>query len=408
MNDVQRRRRQLADEADEILQKAKKERRDLTDEESEKFDYLHREIERLGIQRIPPRTLQDSEPHHRSRHDDGAEVRALAPEERAVDFVARRQRIDSEDPDRIGLGQFLRASFAGAKTDVERRALSEGTDSEGGFTTPAILGAELLDRLRPVSHVLAAGAQVVPLDSDDHSFARVATDPTPSWRAENSSVSESDPAFDRVRFGVESCAFIVRASRELMEDSVNLETALPQLFVRVMASELDRVALYGDSANGEPVGIRNASGITELSQGTDGAAISDWSELLSIRQSLLEANAEAPEDFIMAPRTAAQIYGATATDGQPLMAPRPLQQVNIRESSKVLTNETQGVSTDASAVFCGGFRHLWIGQRLGVRILPLRERYADYNQIAWLVAARWDVQFDQPSAIGRIIGVTAA
>lgn len=75
-------------------------------------------------------------------------------------------------------------------------------------------------------------------------------------------------------------------------------------------------------------------------------------------------------------------------DRQPLQPPMPVGSMIWRETSTVAIDETPGASSAASTAFVGGFNHVWIGQRLDVRIQLLQERYADLNQVAWLVAAR--------------------
>ena len=57
---------------------------------------------------------------------------ALAPEQR---FTTWAQARSTQDEYRgLSLGGYLRSMVIGAKTDVERRALAEGTDSAGGHT----------------------------------------------------------------------------------------------------------------------------------------------------------------------------------------------------------------------------------------------------------------------------------
>jgi len=95
-------------------------------------------------------------------------------------------------------GRFLRAMVVQDKTDAERRALSEATDSAGGFTVPDMLSAELIDKARAASVVMQAGARTVPLTSDKNTIAKVLTDPTPAWRAEAGTVANSDGTFGAV------------------------------------------------------------------------------------------------------------------------------------------------------------------------------------------------------------------
>lgn len=53
----------------------------------------------------------------------------------------------------------------------------------------------LFDRLRAESVVVRAGARTIPLTSDNQSIAKLASDPTPAFRAEAGAISESDPTF---------------------------------------------------------------------------------------------------------------------------------------------------------------------------------------------------------------------
>ena len=144
-----------------------------------------------------------------------------------ADWARREYHQDAETYRGLSAGRFLRAMVLGATNDLERRALAGGTDSAGGFTVPTVLSAELIDLMRAASVASRAGARTVPLTSDLNVVARLATDPTPAWRQENAAITEADPTFDAVTFTPQSLAVLVKVSRELLEDSINLETELP-------------------------------------------------------------------------------------------------------------------------------------------------------------------------------------
>jgi hypothetical protein len=135
--------------------------------------------------------------------------------------------------------------ITGPRNELERRALSEGTDSAGGFTVPDILMARWIDRLRTALVIVRAGAVTVPLTSDSVKIARLLADPTAAWRSENAAVAESDPTFEAVTFAPKSLDVFTKVSRELLEDSVNITEMLETAFVRSFAVEVDRVCLYG-------------------------------------------------------------------------------------------------------------------------------------------------------------------
>lgn len=167
------------------------------------------------------------------------ESRILTPEQRMVDVVRSHERGG------VDLGRYLRAMVVGGQSEAERRALTEGSDSAGGYTVPERLSAQLIDLMRARTVAIRAGAGTVPLTSDKNHIAKLASDPVPAWRAESGQVNESDPTFTRVTFEPKSLAVLVKVSRELLEDSLNLGTDLPRVLAAALAGELDRVVFLG-------------------------------------------------------------------------------------------------------------------------------------------------------------------
>ena len=142
------------------------------------------------------------------RAKDGSPVRVLRPNETMAE-----RRSDS-----ISVGDVIRAKITGPRNDAERRALSEGVDSAGGFTVPTPLASSFIDLMRAKTVVSRAGAVTVPMESETLAIARLVSDPDVDWRAENASIAEGDPTFDRVTFQAKSLAGMLKISRELAED----------------------------------------------------------------------------------------------------------------------------------------------------------------------------------------------
>lgn len=300
----------------------------------------------------------------------------------------------------LTLGSYLRSMVTGAKTDTERRALAEGTDSAGGYTVPTMLAAEMIDLLRANLVVAAAGARTVPLMSDNHTIAKVASDPVPAWRAENAAVAESAPTFAPVTFAPRSLAVLAKASRELLEDSLNIERVLPEIMAAAMAREFDRVALLGTGTAPEPRGVANTVGI-----GTEALAGSlAYAPLLRARTAILTANAGPMTAAIMHPRDEGTVSALVDSTGQPLAMPRALESVSMLTTTGIPTDG--GVGTDESTVICGNFRHLYVGVRSAIRIDILRETFAGNHQFGFVAHMRGDVAVAHPGAFYTITGVT--
>ncbi len=324
---------------------------------------------------------------------------ALKPEQRFTDWAKARVPLES-DYRGLSVGQYLRSMVLGGKTDVERRALSEGSDSAGGYTVPDILSATLIDLARANSVVMRAGAQTVPLTSDSNNWARLLTDPVPAWRAEAGSVAESDPTFGLMQMIPRSLAVQTKVSVELMEDSINLATELPRVLAAAMAVELDRVALLGSGSAPEPEGIANTSGIGTTAQD---AAITNYLNLNAARTSILTANHN-PTAFIMHPRDEGTFTGMTDSDGQPLRMHPKLEEIPWLTTTSIPTDG--GVGTDESTIIAGDFTKLLVGIRSDIRVEVLKtSAYASNLQYTLLAHMRADVAVTHAAAFHTITGV---
>jgi len=302
----------------------------------------------------------------------------------------------------LGLGNYLRSMVLGAKSDQEKRALSEGTDSAGGYTVPSVLSAELIDRLRARNTAIRAGAQTIPLTSDTHHIAKVATDPSPSWKAENAQQSDTDLTFERIAFTPQVLMVLIRVSRELLEDSVNINTALPNIIAASMAQELDRVVYLGSGSSNEPAGLDNIANVQSLDHGS--AAIADFTPFTQARRMLLNENVERIGPWVMAPDLEEDVANLTDSNNQPLQHPGVLDPFETLTTSKLPTN--LGAGSDEGVIYGGDMNQVAIGLRNDVRVEVLRERYADYLQYGFVAYMRADVQAIHPKALIRITGVT--
>src|SRR5262249_30592202 len=191
--------------------------------------------------------------------DEDVEVTTaiLAPTDSMRANLQARSLIKQPEFAKLSFGHLARAMITGPRSDLERRALAEGADSSGGVSVPDITYAGFIDKLRSAVVTIRAGARTVPLTSDKTTVARLLTDPAAAWRSENAAVTTQDATFDGVVFTPRSLAVITQCSRELLEDSINIEEILTNAFIRSFAVELDRVALQGSGSAPQPRGVQN-------------------------------------------------------------------------------------------------------------------------------------------------------
>ena len=144
------------------------------------------------------------------------------------------------------------------------KALSEGTDSAGGYLVPDEFHAEIIQRLPELSE-LAAYVRVVPVGGDAGTFPTLATDVSISWdESENEAFDESNPVFGNKTFTIHRLNAITKTSRELVSDSkIKLAPYLTQLFAEAVAAERDKVIAIGNGTD-RPQGIYSASGLSSV------------------------------------------------------------------------------------------------------------------------------------------------
>lgn len=417
MRELRQKRTAVVAEARALINVCEREKRGMTDAEKAKFENLHDEIERFSrtidagqeIREIETELAKPIE--KRSGREDFGTARpaklgaVLGREDRMTDWV-RQQAAPREGEADLTLGGLCRAMIAGPANEAERRALSEGTDSAGGYLTPTILAGEVIDRLRARSVVFQAGAQLVPLQSDATTIARIASDPTAAWHAENATETASDPTFDAITFTPRTLMALVRGSRELFEDSPNAKRALEMAFAGAMAVELDRVALLGTGSAPEPRGIFNTSGIASVSMGTNGLALPNYDKVIDLWEALATANAPEPYSLVMHPRTASALAKLkAATTNEPLPVPPLLAPLAKYVSAQIPITQTQGSANNASSIIGGNFGELLVGTRAQLRIEVLRERYADNLQYGFLAYLRADVAVTHAASFGKLIGI---
>lgn len=300
-----------------------------------------------------------------------------------------------QDAQEFSLGKAVRGMVTGnwQDSDLERRALAEGTDSLGGFLLPTLMSGQVVDRLRPKSQVIAAGAPVIAVDGHSLRIPKIGNGITAGWKTEGELVAESAPTFDAITLTPKTIAVNCRISRELFEDMSSLSLmAIENEILRSMATQIDAAALTGTGTAPQPAGLIANSSVTQVANGTNGTTAS-WAQATDAIKRLRTANVE-PTALIWNPRTAATLGALTDSLGQPLRQPPYIDGVAQLDTTSVPVNATVGTSTDTSYIFAGDFKQLYVGTRLqngfGIRLVNDQSRYVDNLQIALVAYARVD------------------
>jgi HK97 family phage major capsid protein len=328
----------------------------------------------------------------------GKAVSVYSPKEQIAASTARPE---------FGVGDILAGMLHGPRSDGVRAALSEGTDSAGGYSIPLTVLPQFFDRLRSKTQFIQAGAQTLVLDGMKTRIMRVAADPAPAWRAENAALTESAPTFDAVDFLPRSLAVLVKVSEELLADSVNVASALEMSLLGALSVELDRACLFGSGSSNEPLGLFNlASGINTVSMGTNGMTPASYDEIIDALYEVELDNGMTPSAGIMHPRTARTLRKLKDTTGQPLMLPPALAGFRMLSTTSVPITQTQGTATGVcSTTLVGDFSQAILGLRQSLMIRRLDQTFAGNLQVGFLATMRADVGFAHPESFTKIIGI---
>lgn len=326
-------------------------------------------------------------------------------------FVPPRARLSASAESAITWSGFLTAAANGgrSKNPAIQAALTEGTDTAGGFTVPTVLMPGLLEALAPASSLLSAGAGLLfPQDgAKSYNFAGINTLPTAAWRSENGAVAESDTTFKNLQAVPRSLSFFFKFSRELGADSQNFERSMRTVMGQAFAKAIDLAGLRGSGIAPEPRGILNTAGIQAVTNGANGASLATnrYANFMSAIQATMQADAPAPTAAIMSPRSRVTLAGLVDTTNQPLAVPPLVSDLKLITTSQIPNNLTVGTSTDCSEIYVGDFSKVIFVMRESPSIQLADQLFATTGQLAFICHARVDVIVEYPQALSVITGV---
>jgi HK97 family phage major capsid protein len=305
------------------------------------------------------------------------------------------------------------AHITGMHSGIGAQIRSMSTTS-GSAVVPVIWADQIIDRARNLAAVLKAGAQLVPMDAKTVQIGRLTADPTAAFRAEGTTVTASDPTFDNVTLTATTQSALVVGSMEWFQDAANVDQIVTEAIAKAIALNLDLVALYGSITSGSgsinlptpsnPRGVLGnllanapSSVLGAATNGTTQTALSFWNEILDTVFTPKDFN-EVPNAYIWNSKLARLYAKAYDSQGRILARPPDLDALTGYTSNQI-PSYTQGTMTSvATDLFVGDWSQLIIGQRLGMTVQTLTERYAELGQVAIIAHWRGDVQLARPRA----------
>lgn len=190
-------------------------------------------------------------------------------------------------------GFFVPAEWMNARPLGERRDLSVGVPSAGGYTVATDLLAEsFIELLRNRMVVRQAGAWVLGGLVGDIDIPKQTGGATMYWVGEGGSPTESQQTFGQVAMAPRTAGAYTDLTRKLLkQSSLDIERFVRDDLATTVALGVDLAALHGSGAGNEPLGIAATSGIGDVAGGTNGLAPA-WSHVVELETDVATNNAD--------------------------------------------------------------------------------------------------------------------
>lgn len=386
--ELRRERANLWHEAQEILNKYDNEAR-WAGEDEQKFDRLMEEIDQLD------KRIEREERLYERKKDEEAAEEPIRP------AVEQRDK-PSDEEYREAFSTYLRYGVSGLKPEqrnllaqnfVEARALSAVTGASGGYTVPEGFYNQLIDNMKWYGGMRQARTTIIRTSSGNNLPIPTADD-TGNVGAivdENTQVAEQDTTFGQKNLGAYMyTSKIIRVPYQLLQDSAfDIEAWLRQKLAERIGRITNQHFTTG-TGTGEPQGV--VTGASEGKVGASGQTSSvTYDDLVDLEHSVDPAYRRMAE-WMFHDSTLKAIKKLKDSEGRPLWAPG----IAVREPNTILgypyvvNNDMPVMAADAKSILFGDFSNYFIRDVLGVQLLRLEERYADYLQVGFLAFSRHD------------------
>lgn len=436
----------LSDRAEAILEVARHEARDLSNEEIAEIDSINGTAKQEGkiakliadaerLEKIEATASKLREKRSSGIVHRTAEESRPQPIIQAVRSYGRLQafRKDAigDDADRQAwlTGHFLMASVGGSQRSAQvcrengialqyQGALSEGTDSQGGYLVPEQMERAIIN-LKEERGVARREARVIPMSSEVYNVPRRTGGVTTYWANEGVAATQSTPTFDNIKLVAKTLVGLVVMSKEVAEDAlINLADFVVSELAYGFADTEDGCLFLGDGSSTYAgiVGLKNAlaagSKVTAATGNTafDTLDLADFHAMTAKLPLYASQNAKwyiskagfsASMERLMyagGGNTWETISAGTRT---PTFLGYPV--VFVQKMNSTLSAQT---STDGLCYFGDLSQAVALGSRRGITIETSREKYILERQVAILADQRFDLVVHEKgtaSAAGSVI-----
>lgn len=395
---LQEERHHLAGEARSILDRAETEARELTSEEAQEFEARMAKVDGISVD-IERREKLAALPYDRGILREADSHVAEQLEERAVGV--------SSEEYRSAFIAGLRKGFVDLSVN-EKRDLSVGTNSAGGFTVPTDLASQVYEYGRFQGAIQTLATTVSTTGGNPLNIPTVSAYGTSGWTAEAVAFTESDPTFGQVALSAYKATHIAQVSEELLADSaVDVEGLLARVLGGNLYALQEAAFATGDGSS-KPTGLTAASGGTSAGKTAASASAITADELVDVFHSISPVYRSRPncawlanDSTIAAIR---KLKTGVSGDNTYLWSPGLMAgQPDMLLGKPIYAHPNMPtIAASAKVVEFGDMSAYYIRRAGGLEVQRLNELYAASGQVGFRAFVRVDGKLVDTAAVKHL------
>lgn len=390
VKELKEERRGIHSQMKDIQSNADKEKRSLSKEEVTRFDALDDEFEAKSREIEVAEKMEARQALMDSMEGETIEERT-SQKENGGDEVEKRQK---------SFEKYLRRGMSSLNVEershlrmasVETRAQTTQTGSSGGFTIPTLMADRIWEALLDFGGARALGTNIRTEGGEQIDYPTTNdTENIGELLAENTQTGEQDIEFGTVPLNAFTfTSKMIKVPNQLLQDS---KFDIGGHIIKALQTRIGRSNnqyFTNGTGAGQPMGFITAA-VSGLSAASATAITFD--ELIELEHSVGSAYRKGAK-FTFADSTLKAIKKLKDGDGNYLWQMGDVKSgapATINGYQYEINDDVPAMATTAKAVAFGDFSNFLIRDVGTPSILRLSERYADFNQTAFVVFTRSD------------------
>ena len=298
---------QLRIEARSMVELAKSEKRELTEDEQCRKDEIKAEIKSLEAELKELEDKENENPNEDVVPTDEENKSKRSMKKQFSLLGAIRSVVDNKPMDEITRAmveagkQEMRGMTANGQIQlpVEQRTIT--VTGEGGEHDD-VVSTDLFDVLRPLQNKLAladAGTRFLTGLVGDVQYP-IMSNGSAAWEGEITEADDANITFSNVKLQPHRLSATIEVSKQfIMQDSTGAEMAIRDEIVEAIAQKLEATIFGNANTSGQPQGIFYGSSDT----------VSDFAGICEMEADLEEAKVLGPYKYVMSPKAKAALRG---------------------------------------------------------------------------------------------------